>query len=67
MARLVEEGKVRYLGLSEAGPKTIRRAHAEHPITALQNSKIWLRVKTSYPYSGQREGSTWRKTSVPLM
>jgi len=44
MARLVEEGKVRYLGLSEAGPKTIRRAHAEHPITALQNEySLWTR------------------------
>ena len=37
MGRLVKEGKVRYLGLSEAGPKTIRRAHKEHPITAVQN------------------------------
>jgi aryl-alcohol dehydrogenase-like predicted oxidoreductase len=36
MARLIERGKVRYLGLSEAGPETIRRAHATHPITALQ-------------------------------
>ncbi len=36
MAQLVHEGKVRYLGLSEAGPATIRRAHAVHPITALQ-------------------------------
>jgi len=36
MARLVEQGKVRYLGLSEAGPQTIRRAYATHPITALQ-------------------------------
>jgi aryl-alcohol dehydrogenase-like predicted oxidoreductase len=36
MARLVEQGKVRYLGLSEAGPETIRRAHATYPITALQ-------------------------------
>jgi aryl-alcohol dehydrogenase-like predicted oxidoreductase len=36
MARLIEQGKVRYLGLSEAGPETIRRAHATHPITALQ-------------------------------
>src|SRR5579875_737664 len=36
MARLVREGKVRYLGLSEAAPATIRRAHAVHPITALQ-------------------------------
>src|SRR3989338_8271630 len=36
MARLVEQGKVRFLGLSEAAPATIRRAHAVHPITALQ-------------------------------
>ncbi len=37
MSRLVERGKVRYLGLSEAAPATIRRAHAVHPITALQS------------------------------
>jgi aryl-alcohol dehydrogenase-like predicted oxidoreductase len=37
MADLVQEGKVRYLGLSEASPATIRRAHAVHPITALQS------------------------------
>jgi aryl-alcohol dehydrogenase-like predicted oxidoreductase len=37
MARLVETGKVRYLGLSEAAPATVRRAHAVHPITALQS------------------------------
>ncbi|MDH3259221.1 MAG: aldo/keto reductase, partial [Deltaproteobacteria bacterium] len=44
MARLVEEGKVRYLGLSEASPKTIRRAHAVHPITALQTEySLWSR------------------------
>jgi len=36
MARLVDQGKVRYLGLSEARPETIRRAHAVHPITAVQ-------------------------------
>ena len=36
MKELVEAGKVRFLGLSEAGPETIRRAHAVHPITALQ-------------------------------
>ncbi len=36
MKELVERGKVRYLGLSEAGPETIRRAHAVHPISALQ-------------------------------
>jgi aryl-alcohol dehydrogenase-like predicted oxidoreductase len=44
MARLVEQGKVRYLGLSEAGPKTIRRAHATHPIAAVQNEySLWTR------------------------
>jgi len=44
MGRLVQEGKVRYLGLSEAGPQTIRRAHAEHPITALQiEYSLWTR------------------------
>jgi aryl-alcohol dehydrogenase-like predicted oxidoreductase len=37
MRRLVEQGKVRYLGLSEASPATIRRAHAIHPITAVQS------------------------------
>lgn len=44
MADLVREGKVRYLGLSEAGPRTIRRAHAVHPITALQTEySLWSR------------------------
>jgi len=37
MAELVREGKVRYIGLSEAGPQTIRRAHAVHPLAAVQN------------------------------
>jgi aryl-alcohol dehydrogenase-like predicted oxidoreductase len=37
MSRLVERGKVRYLGLSEASPATVRRAHAVHPLTALQS------------------------------
>ncbi|CAA6653733.1 unnamed protein product [Spirodela intermedia] len=36
MKKLVEEGKVKYIGLSEASPNTIRRAHAVHPVTALQ-------------------------------
>jgi aryl-alcohol dehydrogenase-like predicted oxidoreductase len=36
MARLVEQGKVRFLGLSEAAPRTVRRAHGVHPIAALQ-------------------------------
>jgi aryl-alcohol dehydrogenase-like predicted oxidoreductase len=44
MAELVREGKVRFLGLSEAGPETIRRAHAVHPITALQSEySLWTR------------------------
>jgi aryl-alcohol dehydrogenase-like predicted oxidoreductase len=44
MAELVKAGKVRYLGLSEAAPKTIRRAHAEHPIAALQTEySLWSR------------------------
>ncbi|HJU55626.1 MAG TPA: aldo/keto reductase [Pyrinomonadaceae bacterium] len=44
MTRLVEEGKVRYLGLSEASPETIRRAHAVHPIAALQSEySLWTR------------------------
>jgi aryl-alcohol dehydrogenase-like predicted oxidoreductase len=44
MADLVREGKVRYLGLSEAAPATIRRAHATHPITALQTEySLWSR------------------------
>ena len=44
MSRLVEEGKVRFLGLSEAGAETIRRAHAVHPITALQSEySLWSR------------------------
>ena len=44
MGRLIEEGKVRYLGLSEAGAETIRRAHATHPVSALQSEySLWSR------------------------
>ena len=44
MADLVKEGKVRWLGLSEAAPETIRRAHAVHPIAALQTEySLWTR------------------------
>src|SRR6059058_5359981 len=44
MAELVHKGKVRFLGLSEAGAETIRRAHAVHPITALQSEySLWTR------------------------
>ena len=44
MKELVEAGKVRYLGISEAAPETIRKAHAVHPITALQTEySLWSR------------------------
>ena len=44
MKRLVEQGKVRHLGLSEAGPETLRRANAVHPITAVQSEySLWTR------------------------
>jgi aryl-alcohol dehydrogenase-like predicted oxidoreductase len=44
MAELVKQGKVRHIGLSEAAPETIRRAHAVHPITAVQTEySLWTR------------------------
>jgi len=44
MAKLVEQGKVRYIGLSEAGAQTLRRAHAIYPITALETEySLWTR------------------------
>jgi len=44
MARLVQQGKVRHLGLCEAGPNTIRRAHKTHPITAIETEySLWTR------------------------
>ena len=44
LAELVTEGKVRHIGLSEAGPETIRRAHAVHPIAAVQSEySLWTR------------------------
>jgi aryl-alcohol dehydrogenase-like predicted oxidoreductase len=44
MAELVDAGKIRYIGLSEPGPETLRRAHATHPITAVQNEwSLWSR------------------------
>ncbi|MEW1722573.1 aldo/keto reductase [Streptomyces sp. NPDC093109] len=44
LAELVAEGKVRHIGLSEAGPETIRRAHAVHPVAALQTEySLWTR------------------------
>lgn len=44
LKKLVEEGKIKYIGLSEASPDTIRRAHAVHPITAIQLEwSLWTR------------------------
>lgn len=44
LKKLVEEGKIKYIGLSEASMDTIRRAHAVHPVTALQMEySIWTR------------------------
>jgi aryl-alcohol dehydrogenase-like predicted oxidoreductase len=44
LARLVQQGKVRHLGISEAAPETLRRAHATHPMTALQTEySLWTR------------------------
>jgi aryl-alcohol dehydrogenase-like predicted oxidoreductase len=44
LADLVQEGKIRHIGLSEAAPETIRRAHAVHPVTALQSEySLWTR------------------------
>lgn len=57
MADLVRAGKVRFLGLSEAGPETIRRAHAVHPITAVQ---------TEYSLLYRTEAEATRKTTREL-
>src|SRR5262245_21320316 len=57
MARLVEQGKVRYLGLSEARPETIRRAHKVHPISAVQ---------TEYSLLYRTEAEETRKTTREL-
>jgi aryl-alcohol dehydrogenase-like predicted oxidoreductase len=56
MAALVEAGKVRWLGLSEASPETIRRAHAVHPISALQSEySLWTRDPEDGPLATCRE------------
>jgi aryl-alcohol dehydrogenase-like predicted oxidoreductase len=56
MAELIAEGKVRYLGLSEASPETIRRAHAVHPITALQTEySLWAREPEKHILPAVRE------------
>jgi aryl-alcohol dehydrogenase-like predicted oxidoreductase len=44
LKKLVQEGKIKYIGLSEASPDTIRRAHAVHPISAVQMEwSLWTR------------------------
>ena len=56
MSELVKEGKVRFIGLSEAGVKTIRRAHAVHPISAIQSEySLWTRDPESEILSTCRE------------
>jgi aryl-alcohol dehydrogenase-like predicted oxidoreductase len=56
MKRLVEQGKVRFLGLSEAKPETIRRAHAVHPISALQSEySLLYRVEAEETLPTTRE------------
>lgn len=56
MAELVRAGKVRHLGLSEAGPVTLRRAAAVHPITALQSEySLWTRDPEAGPLAACRE------------
>lgn len=56
MADLVKEGKVRFLGLSEAAPDTLRKAHATHPITALQTEySLWSREPEDELFAVVRE------------
>lgn len=58
MAELVADGKVRHIGLSEAAPETIRRAHAEHPVTAVRTEySLWTRAasRRSPPSEGARD------------
>lgn len=56
MSELVKEGKVRYLGLSEAAPETLKRAHQVHPITALQTEfSLWSREAEDGPLKMCRE------------
>jgi len=56
MAELVTEGKVRFLGLSEAAPATLRKAHAVHPITALQTEySLWSREPEDEIFATVRE------------
>src|SRR4051812_44551510 len=62
MKRLVEQGKVRALGLSEARPETIRRAHKVHPIAAVQNEYSLL-----YRNDGEETRQTTRELGITLV
>ena len=67
MARLVEQGKVRFLGLSEVGPETLRRAHAEHPISVLQSEySLFAREPERAVLPGCRELGIGFVASCPL-
>jgi aryl-alcohol dehydrogenase-like predicted oxidoreductase len=62
MKRLVEQGKVRALGLSEANPQTIRRAHKVHPISAVQNEYSLL-----FRFEGEETLRTTRELGISLV
>ncbi len=67
MAELVEQGKIRYLGLSEASPDTIRRAAAVHPIAALQSEwSLWSRDIESGPVDAARRAGIGIVAYSPL-
>ena len=67
MAALVAEGKVRYLGLSEVSPRTLRRAYAVHPITAVQSEySLWTRDPENGILSACRELGTGFVPFSPL-
>jgi Aldo/keto reductase family len=68
MAELVAEGKVRYLGLSEVNDELLRRAHAVHPITAVQSEySLWTRDVESDALGAMRgSGSAWLRRSRPF-
>jgi len=65
MAKLVEAGKVCYLGLSEASPRTIRRAHAVHPISALQSESDLLTALSRSRHFRPSESAVRREIGFP--
>jgi aryl-alcohol dehydrogenase-like predicted oxidoreductase len=65
LARLVEQGKVRHLGISEAAPSTLRRAHATHPMAALQTEySLWTRDPEDEPATPRTSCSTPARSSA---